>query len=175
MPKEWHGVILERATAITASFAPAQPVDREAVEASLRSLRLDFADERVDEATYQREKARLLNLLEQPIEVRAVPHVGGFAPMLWDLPALVEIATPLERNAVYRGIINRVWVEPHKITALTPTRSYEGMLLAAVELFHRGGPGGYPAANLSTLPPIRTFNDLLEKAGFGNVNGSSTP
>jgi site-specific DNA recombinase len=142
VPEEWHDTILRRAAVITTSFAPTQPVDREAVEASLRSLRLDFADERLDEVTYQREKARLLSQLEQPIEIRAVPNVGGYAPMLWDLSALVEVATPLERNAVYRGIINRVWVEPHRITALTPTRSYEGMLVAASELFHRGGPGG---------------------------------
>ena len=31
------------------------------------------------------------------------------------------------------------------------------------------------AANVSTLPPIRTFDALLHKAGLGSVNGSPTP
>jgi hypothetical protein len=96
----------------------------------------------------------LLAQVGQEEAISPTPNVDTVAPLLWDLPALLEVATPLERNAVYRGIINRVWVEPHKITALTPTRSYEAMLVAASELIRHGGPGGHtPIEPVHGSPP----------------------
>jgi site-specific DNA recombinase len=142
LPEEWHEEILRRAAIYaTSSEAPA-PVDAQEIQAQLRSLRLDFVDERIDEVTYQREKARLQALLggERPAQVTA--DVKAMAPLLWNLPGLLEQATPLERHGVYKEVFERVWLEDNKIRALTPTPSYEAMMLAARDVIRQSGPGG---------------------------------
>ena len=100
------------------------PIDVASIQAELQSVRLEFADERIDEATYQQAKARLQALLVGEKPQRVAADVRGVAPLLWHLAGLVKQATPLERHRVLRTIFDRIWVEPHKIRAVTPTRSY---------------------------------------------------
>jgi hypothetical protein len=143
VPSEWHAEIIRRAERLAAPAEAPAPVDISSIQAELRSLRLDFAYERIDEATYQQEKARLQELLDGKKPIRlAVADVARVAPLLWDLAGLVDQGTPLERHGVCLAMFDRIWVEPHKIRAVTPTRSYEALMLAAQEVIRYGGPGG---------------------------------
>jgi DNA invertase Pin-like site-specific DNA recombinase len=153
VPEAWHAEILRRATNLATPVAPPAATDHTAIQAELRQLRLDFADERLDEATYRLAKARLLARLAGQEAERGTPDLAGVAPLLWDLPKLLEVATPLERNAVYRGVFDRVWLEPHTIRAVTPTPIYEQLLLATRHVIRQHGPVPHPAHQsvLSTL------------------------
>ena len=124
LPAEWHDEILSRAERLAAPAEAPMPIDTASIQAELRSLRLEFADERIDEATYQQEKARLQALLDGKKPLRlAAADVVGVAPLLWDLAGLIKQATPLERHGVFGTIFDRIWVEAHKIRAVTPTHS----------------------------------------------------
>jgi hypothetical protein len=91
-----------------------------------------------------KEKARLQAALAGQLAEHAVPDIAKVASHLWDMPALLTQATPLERNAVYREIFDRVWIEAHKIRTVTPTRIYERLMIVTSQVIHYGGPGGLP-------------------------------
>jgi len=91
LPAEWHDEIISRAERLAAPAEAPVPIDTASIQAELRSLRLEFADERIDEATYQQEKARLQALLDGKKPLRlAAADVVGVAPLLWDLAGLVK-------------------------------------------------------------------------------------
>ncbi len=175
IPVEWHDEIISRAGRLAAPAEAPVPIDAASIQIELRNLRQEFLDERIDVAIYQQEKARLQAILVGKQPQRVAADITGVTPLLWDLAGLVKQSTPLERQGLLRSLFDRIWVEPHKIRAVTPTPSYEAMLVAARDVIRGSGPGGYPAATASTLPPIRTFEALLQKAGLGSVDGSPTP
>jgi hypothetical protein len=93
-------------------------------QAELWNLLLEFADARIDQDAYQQAKARLQALLIGKKPQHKAADITGAAPLLWDLASPVKQATPLERPGVFLTLFDRIWVEPHKIRAVTPTPSY---------------------------------------------------
>jgi site-specific DNA recombinase len=143
VPEELHAEILRRAAKLASPSSAPTATDQTGIQVELRALKLAFADDHISESTFKKEKARLQAALAgQPAE-HSVPDIAKVASHLWDMPALLTQATPLERNAVYRGIFDRVWIEAHKIRAVTPTRIYERLMIVTSQVIHYDGPGGH--------------------------------
>jgi site-specific DNA recombinase len=164
------------------------PVDKPPqvdVEGMLKRLARAYADGAYTDAEYEQRRRALLAKVE-PVKADPQEEDAGILELVRDLPALFRETSPEHRQAILRELVSEVYGRKDALLAIRPTRLAETLFRAAdarsdwqeranavLMECTAGGPGGYPAANLSTLPPIRTFDDLLVKAGFGNVDGSA--
>jgi hypothetical protein len=104
------------------------------IEAHLKRLALVYAAGDLDETTYRAERARLRQRLEENGEAThaSLWDAPRAAALLSDIGDLLDGANEAERRAALRYLFVALWLERHRVVALTPTTLYEPML-AVVE------------------------------------------
>ena len=175
LPLEWRTEVIRHAEAMLHPNG-LKTDERTQLEARKKRLVRLYTDGLMTETEYAAEVGaiqQLMSTLESPVMEEL--DLRTAANLLADMPALLAVSPIPEQRGILRGVFDRVWVTAHSICAIMPNRLYLPLTSAAAEVCVNGGPGGYPAATASTLPPIRTFEALLQKAGLGSVDGSPTP
>jgi len=174
LPPEWRAEVVRQAEAM---LHPKRTDDEQRTQLEARKKRLArlYADGLLTETEYAAE-ARAIQELMVTLASPFVEEVDlrTAAALLADMPALLAASPIAEQRGILRGVFDRVWLAAHTISAIMPNRLYLPLASAAAEVCVKGGPGGDPAAIFRTLPPIRTFEDLLQKAGLRNVYGPPT-
>jgi site-specific DNA recombinase len=134
LPGEWQQEILRQAEALCQPRVAKPTVSKTMIEAHLKRLALVYAAGDLDETTYRAERDRLRQRLEENGEAAHVSvwDAQRAAALLSDIGDLLDGANEAERRAALRYLFAALWLERHRIVALTPTALYEPML-AVVE------------------------------------------
>jgi hypothetical protein len=93
-------------------------------------------------AEYERKRKALLATARTPVVPGAINEARAFA-LLADMPALIDAATPNERQAVVDALFEKVWVQGKGIVAVTP-RADVGPILAGLARVRYGCLDGVP-------------------------------
>jgi len=152
-------------------------IDRAALEAKLKRLARLYQDGPIDDRRYEQDRDAIRAQLTKATIPLPFADLSSIATLLGDLPGLLKEATNEERRAVLVQLVDQVYLTHDAVLGIRPTLRAWPLMHAVYAQFltvSLGGPGGYPAAIFRTLPPIRTFEDLLQKAGLRNVYGPPT-
>lgn len=96
-------------------------VDRAAVEQKLSRLARLYADNLIDDGTYERERDALKGQLELATTTAMLRFdAARAAANLADLPTLLAQATPPERRTVVQSVFERIWINNRTLSGLTP-------------------------------------------------------
>lgn len=170
LPGDWQQEIIRQAEALMEPKERKPAANPATIEAQLRRLALVYAAGDIDEATYQQQRATWRRRLEEATAA-PVPAPGTFdvrraLAMLADMAGLVERANEVERRGILRAVFACLWLERHRVAAITPTTLYAPMLGAIEEMRGGGGlgrvPDGFPHPVL-TLPPYWTAHQIAYK------------
>ena len=138
IPRALHPLILQYVGELQqATTAPRPVITPEQIQAQIRRLGLVWAAGDLDDATYQRERARLQQLLaevrQQPTDTPLPPvALSGALERLTTFADAARAATIPEQRTLFRDLFEHVWIGDHTVKATTPSPRYR-VILGAVQ------------------------------------------